>query len=129
MRLMGVCCLGSLGLLVIRFVLSSSSLGGATHVTGSFITPHVRRIGPEGLRGLFVRGLTIGTGLTTSVGIFLVVALLSLALLRKVPSPGLPARLKSKHERSALSPRNLAICGFDRNFLPQGLEGKTRENC
>lgn len=112
---------------MIRFVLSSSSFGGATHVTGSFITPQVRRMGPEGLRGLLVKGLTIGTERTTSVGIFLVVVL-SLALLRSVPSPGLPARLKSKQVRSALSPRNLAICGFDLNFFPQGLEGETRKH-
>lgn len=38
----------------------------------------------------------------------------------------MPARLKSKQVRSACSPRNLAIWGFDRNFLPQGLRVKRK---
>ena len=51
----------------------------------------------------------------------------SLALRLCVPSPGVPALLKSKQARSTLSPRNLAICGFERNFFPQGLKGRDRE--
>lgn len=100
--------------------LSSSSVGGATHVTGSLMTPHVRRMGPEGRKGLMLSGLTRGTGLNKSIAFFL--AVLSLALRLCVPSPGVPARLKSKQLRSAQSPRNLAIWGFERNFFPQGLQ-------
>ena len=39
---------------------NSSSVGGATQITGSFITPQVRRMGPDGRSGLFVRGRTRG---------------------------------------------------------------------
>ena len=51
-----------LGSPIVKLVLPWSSVGGATHVTGSLMTPHVRRIGPDGLRGLIVSGLTIGIG-------------------------------------------------------------------
>lgn len=76
---MGLCCFGSLGFPVIKLFLSSSSFGGATQVTGSLITPQVRRIGPEGLKGLLLRGLTKGKGLGKSI---FFVGFLSLALLR-----------------------------------------------
>ena len=87
-------------------------------MTGSFITPQVRRMGPDGLRGLFDRGLTRGVGFTVSIRLIC----LSLALLLCVTSPYAP-RLKSKQDRSWLSPRNLAIWGLERNFFPQGLQG------
>ena len=98
---------------------TSSSVGGATKITGSLMTPHVRLIGPDGRKGLFVKGRTVGICLLIGSRFFF--ADLSLALLLWLPSPGVPARLKSKQPRSAVSPRNLAICGFDRNFFPQGL--------
>lgn len=83
------------------------------------MTPQVLRIGPEGRRGALLSGLTAGGG-GVCFRSLLVVGFLSLAALRRSPSD--PARLKSKHVRSALSPRNLAICGFERNFFPQGLK-------
>ena len=92
-----------------------------TTVTGSLMTPQVLRIGPEGRRGALLSGLTAGGG-GVCFRSLLAVGFLSLAALRRSPSD--PARLKSKHVRSAWSPRNLAICGFERNFLPHGLEGK-----
>ena len=89
-------------------------------MTGSLMTPQVLRIGPDGRRGALLSGLTAGGGGVCLRSILLVVGFLSLAALRR--SPNDPARLKSKHVRSALSPRNLAICGFERNFLPHGLK-------
>lgn len=88
-------------------IMTSSSQGGGTHVTGSLITPQVRLIGPEGRRGLLVSGRMIGIA-----GFAMSMALLddlSRALRRDEPSPGVPARLKSKTVRSADSPRNRAI--------------------
>lgn len=88
-------------------IMSSSSQGGGTHVTGSLITPQVRLIGPEGRRGLLVSGRTVGID-----GFAMSMALLddlSRALRRDEPSPGVPARLKSKTVRSANSPRKRAI--------------------
>ena len=98
-----------------------SPAGGDRSITGSLITPHVRRTGPAGLKGLALNG-RIGCGMTCRGSIFFPVpwGLRSRAL-RLVPSPRLPARLKSKQVKSAFSPKNLAICGFERNFFPQGL--------
>lgn len=103
-----------------KLVFPWSSSGGATQVTGSLITPQVRRMGPEALRGLTVSGLTTGMGFTGSI--FFPICL-SRALRLCVTSPYAP-RLKSKQDKSRLwlSPKNFAICGLDRNFFPHGLQ-------
>lgn len=97
-----------------------SRLGGGIHVTGSLITPHVRRIGPEAPRGLLLRGLKSAIPyLPASIALL---AVRSLALRCEEPPPESAPRLKSNAVRSTASPRNRAIWGFDLNFFPQGLK-------
>lgn len=111
-------------------------------MTGSLITPQVRLTGPDGLRGFVLRGFALeapdrgSDRLVTMFPVLLLLLpkapppppppgvswLLSLARRLWVPSPGEPARLKSKQVRSALSPKKRAICGFERNFFPHGLK-------
>ena len=79
MTLMGLCCFGSAGLPATRLFLNCSLLGGATQVTGSFITPQVRLMGPEGLKGLLLKGRISGIGFDSSA---VLVGFLSRALRR-----------------------------------------------
>jgi hypothetical protein len=90
-----------------EYLVKSISHGAGTQVTGSLITPQVRLIGPEGRRGLMLSG-RIGGGPCLAISTALLVDR-SRALRRDEPSPGVPALLKSKTDKSAASPRKRAI--------------------